>query len=92
MGPSGRDDQPERLNEDVLAAPVVKRSVRIAGHTTSVSMEQPFWDLLQQIAQQRGLSLNALVTEIDGVRRPENSLSSTIRLFVLQQLLRQQSL
>jgi predicted DNA-binding ribbon-helix-helix protein len=50
------------------AAPIVKRSVAIAGHRTSVSLEQPFWDELQAIAKTRGVSAQALVAEIDNGR------------------------
>ncbi len=62
----------------------MKRSVRIAGHPTSVSLEPEFWDELARIAAARGLSINALVTEIDA-RRTAN-LSSALRVFVLDDL------
>ena len=62
--------------------PLVKRSVRIAGHPTSISLEAPFWDALREIAAHRRLSVNALVAAIDA-ERPGN-LSSAIRLFVLE--------
>jgi len=58
-----------------------KRSVRIAGHPTSVSIEAPFWQALGEIALRRGTSLNALLAAID--RERIGSLSSAIRLFVL---------
>ena len=61
---------------------VVKRSVRIAGHPTSVSIEAPFWTALRVIAFARGVSLNALVASIDADRETGN-LSSAIRLAVL---------
>lgn len=61
-----------------------KRSVTIAGHRTSVSLEQAFWDALGDIARARGLSLNRLVAEIDQTR--EVNLSSAIRVYVLQSL------
>ena len=56
-----------------------KRSVTIDGHRTSVSLEDAFWAELSTIAEQRGLSLNALVAEIDHGRDPGN-LSSALRL------------
>ncbi|MBF0306239.1 MAG: ribbon-helix-helix domain-containing protein [Alphaproteobacteria bacterium] len=59
-----------------------KRSVLIAGHATSVSIEAPFWDALKDIATRRGLSLNDLIAEIDAGR--EGNLSSAIRVFVLE--------
>lgn len=58
-----------------------KRSLAIAGHRTSVSLEEPFWEGLQQIAAAKGVSVAALVAAIDAVRG-EASLSSAIRLFV----------
>ena len=62
--------------------PLVKRSVRIAGHPTSISLEAPFWDALREIAAHRRLSVNALVAAIDAERA--GNLSSAIRLFVLE--------
>src|SRR5262245_4971069 len=61
---------------------VVKRSVVIAGHKTSVSLEDAFWSALKEIAEQRHLTLSDLVGTIDAARRHGN-LSSAIRLFVL---------
>jgi predicted DNA-binding ribbon-helix-helix protein len=63
-------------------ARIVKRSVAIAGHRTSVSLEQPFWDELQAIAKERGVSAQALIAGIDAGRAGQN-LSSAIRVFVL---------
>jgi predicted DNA-binding ribbon-helix-helix protein len=57
-----------------------KRSVVIAGHRTSLSLEEPFWRDLGEIARRRGISLNALVAAVD-VERGGN-LSSALRLFV----------
>ena len=45
--------------------PPVKRSVEIAGHKTSISLEPLFWDLLRRAAEEEGLPLNALVARID---------------------------
>jgi predicted DNA-binding ribbon-helix-helix protein len=61
---------------------IVKRSVAIAGHRTSVSLEQPFWDALRDVAGQGGVSVQALIGEIDAGRGEQN-LSSAIRVFVL---------
>jgi len=58
-----------------------KRSVTVAGHRTSVTLESPFWDSLREIADARRQSVNALIAEIDQLQ-PEN-LSSAIRIFVL---------
>jgi predicted DNA-binding ribbon-helix-helix protein len=59
-----------------------KRSVVIAGHRTSLSLEEPFWQDLSVIARARGLSMNALIALIDRERR--GNLSSALRLFVRQ--------
>lgn len=61
-----------------------KRSIIIAGHATSVSLEPQFWDALKEIAAERGLSLNQMVAEIDQLRL--GNLSSAIRVFVLENL------
>jgi len=63
---------------------VAKRSLDIAGHRTSVSLEAPFWEALAEIASAREQSLAALVAEIDRARDPATNLSSAIRVFVLQ--------
>lgn len=59
-----------------------KRSLTIAGHATSISLEKPFWAALREIAVQRQLTLPELVAEIDAQSR-EASLSSAIRVYVL---------
>ena len=63
-----------------------KRSVTIDGHRTSVSLEDGFWTELATIARARGLSLNALIAEIDHARPAPGNLSSTLRLYVLDEL------
>lgn len=65
-----------------------KRSVTIAGHTTSVSLEDAFWHQLKCIAYQRSVSVNQLIAQIDTNRNTQN-LSSAIRLYILEQLLAQ---
>jgi predicted DNA-binding ribbon-helix-helix protein len=65
------------------AGRVAKRSLNIAGHRTSVSLEAPFWEALSEIATERKQGLAALVAEIDRARSPETNLSSAIRVFVL---------
>ena len=69
---------------DVDASAVRKRSVVIAGHRTSVSMEQAFWDSLKQIAASDGRSLGALIEEVD--RDRAGNLSSALRVYVLRRL------
>jgi predicted DNA-binding ribbon-helix-helix protein len=60
----------------------MKRSIRIAGHSTSISLEPEFWDELKWIAAKEGLSLNQLVAKIDAGR--QGNLSSALRLYVLR--------
>lgn len=62
---------------------MAKRSITIAGHRTSVSLEEPFWQALGEIAALKSTSLAGLVGEIDAARPSELNLSSAIRLFVL---------
>jgi predicted DNA-binding ribbon-helix-helix protein len=72
-----------------------KRSVTIDGHRTSISLEDAFWNELATIARTRGLSLNALVAEIDRARSTATgapgNLSSALRLHVLDALRRRAS-
>ncbi len=70
------------------AARIRKRSVVIAGHATSVSLEEAFWRALKKIAHGRHQSVNALISEIDNDRPSDLSgnLSSAIRVFVLENL------
>jgi predicted DNA-binding ribbon-helix-helix protein len=64
-----------------------KRSVTIDGHRTSISLEDAFWTELSALSQARGLSLNALVAEIDRERTKEQTnLSSALRVYVLQEV------
>jgi predicted DNA-binding ribbon-helix-helix protein len=65
-----------------MKSPVIKRSVVIAGHKTSVSLEEAFWRGLKNIATSRRVTLSDLVAGIDTERKHGN-LSSAIRLFVL---------
>jgi len=63
---------------------VRKRSILIAGHRTSVSLEEEFWQTLKDIAAQNGVSLNHLIATIDAQR--EGNLSSALRVHVLRVL------
>jgi predicted DNA-binding ribbon-helix-helix protein len=65
-----------------MKSPVVKRSIVIAGHKTSVSLEDAFWKGLKEIAGGRDMTLSEMVAAIDSDRQHGN-LSSAIRLFVL---------
>ncbi len=61
---------------------VVKRSIVIAGHKTSVSLEEPFWLGLKEIAHGQQMTVSSMVGHID-TKRSQGNLSSAIRLFVL---------
>jgi predicted DNA-binding ribbon-helix-helix protein len=65
-----------------MKSPVVKRSIVVAAHKTSVSLEEAFWNGMKEISALRNMTLSELVGEIDGNRQRGN-LSSAIRLFVL---------
>lgn len=64
---------------------IKKRSVNIAGHSTSITLEEPFWDALKSIAATQNISMNTLITAIDKTRGAAN-LSSALRVYVLQSL------
>jgi predicted DNA-binding ribbon-helix-helix protein len=68
-----------------MKSQVAKRSIVVAGHKTSVSLEDPFWNALREIAGQRNVTLSELVGAIDSKRQQGNlcNLSSAIRLYVL---------
>src|SRR5215831_1571369 len=68
--------------EKAVMSSVSKRSIVIAGHKTSVSLEDAFWNSVREIATERGVTLGELVRGIDANRNHPN-LSSAIRLFVL---------
>ena len=65
-----------------MKSPVIKRSIVIAGHKTSVSLEDAFWKGLKEIADDRNVTLSELCSSID-TDRHQGNLSSAIRLFVL---------
>jgi predicted DNA-binding ribbon-helix-helix protein len=65
-----------------MKSPVVKRSIVVAGHKTSVSLEEAFWNGMKEISGLRNVTLSELVGEIDS-HRQQGNLSSAIRLFVL---------
>jgi predicted DNA-binding ribbon-helix-helix protein len=65
-----------------MKSSVVKRSIVLGGHKTSVSLEEAFWNGMKQISHERGSTLSDLVGNIDS-NRQQGNLSSAIRLFVL---------
>lgn len=70
---------------------MLKHSVNIKGHATSISLEREFWEVLEKIAQDRAISCNALITEIDEHKTTKN-LSSAIRVYILNHLLPKSSI
>jgi predicted DNA-binding ribbon-helix-helix protein len=71
-----------RLGERRMKSPIVKRSIVLAGHKTSVSLEDAFWEGLKDIAKTNRKTLSDLVGGIN-TNREQGNLSSTLRLFVL---------
>jgi predicted DNA-binding ribbon-helix-helix protein len=65
-----------------MKSQVIKRSVKIDGHRTSICLEDAFWSSLKSIAQAHGATVDQTVTRID-VTRKQSNLSSAVRLFVL---------
>jgi len=78
------------INPQELFHGPVKRSIQIAGHMTSISLEPLFWDLLKAAAEARSLPINALVAQIDveriAVDAPPN-LASAIRLWLVRDVI-----
>jgi predicted DNA-binding ribbon-helix-helix protein len=68
-----------------MKSPIVKHSIAVGGHKTSISLEDPFWRALKEIASGHRLTLSNVVADIDKSRQNGN-LSSAIRLFVLAEL------
>lgn len=62
---------------------LIKRSFALAGHRTSVALEDEFWTVLQRMADARGLSLSALVAAADTARGPDRPLASALRVMAL---------
>ena len=68
-----------------MKSPIIKRSVMIDGHKTSISLEDAFWSSLEEIAHAEGATMSELVAKIDKTRKQGN-LSSAVRLFVLDRV------
>lgn len=68
-----------------MKSAITKRSVVIGGHKTSVSLEEPFWNAVREIAVQQQMTVSGLLRQIDVERRNAN-LSSAIRVYVLENL------
>ena len=81
---AARAEQTEKVDDGHLKSRVIKRSLVVGGHKTSVSLEDVFWNALRSIAHSRRIHLSQLVGDIDAERQHCN-LSSAIRLFVFEQ-------
>lgn len=71
------------IRKQKLMPAEIKRSVAIAGHRTSISLEPPFWDALKEIACAENVSVNELVRRIDERRDGGGNLSGAVRVYVL---------
>ena len=78
--PTNRQDK--QVGQTV-ASPIPKRSVVVSGHKTSISLEEPFWRALRELATARGLSVSALISSI-ARKRGQGNLSSALRVAVLE--------
>jgi len=82
--PAGQTNLLEGWDASAAAKPR-KRSMTVAGHRTSISLEEPFWEGLRQVAMEKNVSIAALVAAIDAVRG-NVSLSTATRLFLYSRL------
>jgi predicted DNA-binding ribbon-helix-helix protein len=86
LGCAGGDDHARRdVGGRWRLSGLVKRSFSLAGHRTSVALEEPFWAALSQIAAARGQTLSALVAGTDAARAPGQPLASALRVLALQE-------
>jgi predicted DNA-binding ribbon-helix-helix protein len=69
-------------DQKIIEYPNKKRSICIAGHQTSLSIEDPFWDIIKKIAEEQNLSLNQFITQIDD--QTTGNLSSALRIMALK--------
>ena len=72
-----------------MTSPVLKRSIVLDGRKTSISIEEPFWLSLKQIARDSGMTLSKLVMSIRADRAVGSNLSSAIRVHILERILTQ---
>lgn len=75
----------------MVKSQVIKRSIVINGQKTSVSIEEPFWQVLKEIAKERAIRVSALVATIKANRGENSNLSSAIRVHILSHLREQVS-
>lgn len=68
-----------------MTSPIEKRSVVLRGQKTSISLEEPFWQELRDVAEGRHISISALVAEVDDQRKNAN-LSSALRVYIFENI------
>ena len=89
MGRSGGDDHARRhAGGRWRLSGLVKRSFSLAGHRTSVALEEEFWSALLLLASTRGQTLSALVAATDAGRAPGRPLASALRVLALRESVR----
>lgn len=66
---------------------LVKRSITISRHRTSIALEKEFWTILEEMAERAGLSLASMIITLDSQRDPLNGLASSLRLAALKDVL-----
>jgi predicted DNA-binding ribbon-helix-helix protein len=71
-----------------MKSSIVKHSVVIGGHKTSVSLETPFWNAVRELARTRAMTVSDLLREIDQARHDNANLSSAVRVYVLESVRR----
>ena len=83
--PAAQRLESRRWKAEASLSGLIKRSFSLAGHRTSVALEEPFWQALSQIAGARGQTLSALVAAVDAARQPGQPLASALRVLALQE-------
>lgn len=84
MGETRADGSTRRDARGRRLSGLVKRSFSLAGHRTSVAVEEEFWAALRQIADERGEALSTLVAGVDAARSPDQPLASALRVLALR--------
>jgi predicted DNA-binding ribbon-helix-helix protein len=80
---AGRNGGNLRFKQEMRLSRLIKRSFTLAGHRTSIALEQEFWDALLGLARARGQSLSALIAAVDAARSPGSQLASALRVMAL---------
>ena len=78
-----RDGGDSSFKQERRLSGLIKRSFTLAGHRTSIALEQEFWNALLDLARARGQSLSALIAAVDATRSPGSQLASALRVMAL---------